>query len=48
MGGLTASLLRALARVGLADLYGTTRLPIYVLNVAYPLVPEEVRAFCLG
>jgi indolepyruvate ferredoxin oxidoreductase alpha subunit len=48
MGGLTNSVLRALARLDLADLFGGTRVPIYVLNVAYPLVPEEVRAFCLG
>jgi indolepyruvate ferredoxin oxidoreductase alpha subunit len=25
-----------------------SRVPIYVLNVVYPLVPEEVRAFCAG
>src|SRR3954463_13554740 len=48
MGGLTSSVLRALSRLGLADLYGKTRVPVYVLNVVYPLVPEEVRAFCAG
>ena len=48
LGGLTNSLLRALARFDLADLYGASRIPIYVLNVAYPLVPEEVKEFCLG
>ena len=48
LGGLTTGVLRALARLDLADLYGATRIPIYVLNVAYPLVPEELRAFCLG
>jgi indolepyruvate ferredoxin oxidoreductase alpha subunit len=48
LGGLTNGLLRALARFDLADLYGVSRLPIYVLNVAYPLVPEEVKDFCLG
>ncbi len=46
LGGLTNGLLRALARLDLADLYGSSRIPIYVLNVAYPLVPGEVRAFC--
>jgi indolepyruvate ferredoxin oxidoreductase, alpha subunit len=46
MGGLTTSVLRALNRFDLADLYGGTRIPIYVLNVAYPLVPEEIREFC--
>jgi indolepyruvate ferredoxin oxidoreductase alpha subunit len=48
LGGLTNGVLRALARLDLADLYGTSRIPIYVLNVAYPLVPEEVREFCAG
>jgi indolepyruvate ferredoxin oxidoreductase alpha subunit len=48
LGGLTNSLLRALARLDLADLYGASRIPIQVLNVAYPLVPEELRGFCAG
>ena len=48
LGGLTSSLLRTLGRLDLADLYGKSRIPIYVLNVAYPLVPEEVKEFCAG
>ena len=48
LGGLTNGLLRALARLDLADLYGASRIPIYVLNVAYPLVPDEVKDFCAG
>jgi indolepyruvate ferredoxin oxidoreductase alpha subunit len=48
LGGLTNGLLRALARLDLADLYGQSRIPIYVLNVAYPLVPDEIKEFCLG
>src|SRR5882672_3407373 len=48
MGGLTSSVLRALSRFDLADLYGATRIPIYVLNAVYPLVPEEVRDFCMN
>jgi indolepyruvate ferredoxin oxidoreductase, alpha subunit len=48
LGGLTNGLLRALARLDLADLYGASRIPIYVLNVAYPLVPEEAQEFCAG
>ncbi len=48
LGGLTNGLLRALARLDLADLYGTSRVPIYVLNVAYPLLPDEVKEFCAG
>ncbi|MGZ8324998.1 MAG: thiamine pyrophosphate-dependent enzyme [Rhodoplanes sp.] len=48
LGGLANSVLRALARLHLADLFGRSRIPIYVLNVAYPLAPEELRAFCAG
>src|SRR5262249_5959499 len=45
MGGLTNSDLRALDRMGLADVFGASRVPILVLNVVYPLVPEELRTF---
>jgi len=48
MGGLTNSVLRALERIGLADVFGATRIPLLVLNVVYPLVPEEIREFCAG
>lgn len=48
LGGLTNNVLRALARLRLADLFGHPRIPLYVLNVAYPLVPEELRRFCIG
>jgi indolepyruvate ferredoxin oxidoreductase, alpha subunit len=48
MGGLTSSVLRALERMGLADVFGASRIPILVLNVVYPLVPEELREFCAG
>ena len=41
-------MLRALERMGLADVYGASRVPMLVLNVVYPLVPEEIRAFCAG
>jgi indolepyruvate ferredoxin oxidoreductase alpha subunit len=46
MGGLTNSVLRALERLGLADVYGASRIPLLVLNVVYPLVPDEIRSFC--
>jgi indolepyruvate ferredoxin oxidoreductase alpha subunit len=46
LGGLYNGVLRALERLGLADLLGHSRVPIYCLNVAYPLVPEELRDFC--
>ena len=48
LGGLTNGVLRALARLDLADLYGASRIPLYVLNVGFPLVPEELREFCAG
>lgn len=45
-GGLYNGTLRALERLGLADLFGECRVPILCLNVTYPLVPEEIRSFC--
>jgi len=48
LGGLYNGVIRALSRLGLADLFGASRIPIYVLNAAYPLVPSEVQAFCAG
>jgi indolepyruvate ferredoxin oxidoreductase alpha subunit len=33
-------------RMGLADVWGGTRVPLYVLNVTYPLVDPEVVRFC--
>jgi indolepyruvate ferredoxin oxidoreductase alpha subunit len=47
-GGLYNSLQRALERLGLADVFGDSRIPVYVLNVTYPLVPDEVRRFAAG
>ncbi|KQM18358.1 indolepyruvate ferredoxin oxidoreductase subunit alpha [Novosphingobium sp. Leaf2] len=47
-GGLYNNLNRAMELIGLADAYGDSRLPIYCLNVVYPLIPEEVAAFCQG
>ena len=47
-GGHTNTVLRALARLGLADHFGGTRVPVLVLNVTYPLVPEEITGFCAG
>lgn len=48
LGGLSNNVLRALMRLQQADLFGTSRLPLYILNVAYPLVEEEVLGFCRG
>src|SRR5215510_15152359 len=45
-GGMYNGVLRALQGLGLADVWGTSRIPLYVLNVTYPLVPDEVAEFC--
>ena len=35
--------IRALQRLGLADIYGrNSQVPIYVLNVTYPLIPSRI------
>ncbi len=47
-GGLYNTVLRALERLGLADAFGDSKLPLYVMNVTYPLIPEELTAFCAG
>ena len=44
-GGMYNSVLRALQQLGLADVYGETSVPIYCLNVTYPLIDDEVAAF---
>ena len=48
LGGLYNALIRALQGMGLADAFGTPALPVLVLNVAWPLVPEQVAEFCQG
>jgi len=47
-GGLYNAVIRALQQLGLADAFGATRIPIYCMNVTYPLVPEEIVGFCAG
>jgi len=47
-GGMYNAVIRALQLLGLADAFGGTRIPIYCMNVAYPMVPEEVVGFCTG
>ena len=44
-GGMYNSVLRSLQQLGLADVYGETSVPIYCLNVTYPLIDDEVAAF---
>lgn len=47
-GGMYNGVVRALQRLGLADIYGNTDVPLYVLNVTYPLVKDEFERFCKG
>src|SRR5215470_11431591 len=47
-GGLYNNSLRALEVLGLADTFGESRIPLYVLNVTYPLIDAEFVRFCAG
>src|SRR5262249_33758572 len=51
-GGLYNNLVRALQILELANAFpddrGGCRIPIFALNVVYPLVPEEITGFCAG
>ena len=47
-GGSYNTVMRALERLGLADVYGNTEVPLYVMNVAYPVIGSEVQRFCEG
>ncbi|WP_304305851.1 indolepyruvate ferredoxin oxidoreductase subunit alpha [Pseudacidovorax intermedius] len=47
-GGCYNTQVRALERLGLADVYGRSTVPLYVMNVAYPVIDSEVRRFCEG
>jgi indolepyruvate ferredoxin oxidoreductase alpha subunit len=47
-GGMYNVTVRALQQLGLANAFGESELPVYCLNVTYPLVPEEIVAFCAG
>ncbi len=47
-GGLYNTTIRALQRAGLADTEGNSQIPLLVLNVVYPLVPEQISKFCAG
>jgi len=47
-GGLYNMVTRAMELLGLSDVFGNSRLPMYVLNVTYPLVDDELTRFCAG
>ena len=47
-GGMYNTAIRALEILGLADVFGKSRVPLYVLNVTYPLIDAEFVRFCAG
>ena len=47
-GGLYNGVMRALQLLGLADPFGQSQVPLYVLNITYPLVDDEFKTFCAG
>ncbi len=47
-GGLYNTVIRALNMLELADSVGNCRLPLYVMNVTYPYIDEEIVRFCAG
>ncbi|TQV68123.1 indolepyruvate ferredoxin oxidoreductase subunit alpha [Exilibacterium tricleocarpae] len=47
-GGLYNTVIRALNLLGLADSFGTCRLPLYIMNVTYPYIDTEIIDFCIG
>jgi indolepyruvate ferredoxin oxidoreductase, alpha subunit len=47
-GGLYNGVLRALELADHADSFGASRVPLHVLNVTYPLLPDEIARFCAG
>jgi indolepyruvate ferredoxin oxidoreductase alpha subunit len=48
VGGLYNAVASGLRELGLADVFGAARIPVHALNVTWPLVPEEIVAFCQG
>jgi indolepyruvate ferredoxin oxidoreductase alpha subunit len=47
-GGMYNAVMRSLQHLGLADVYGESAIPLYVLNVTYPLIEDEIAAFAKG
>lgn len=45
-GGMYNTTIRAMELLGLSDVFGESKIPLYVLNVTYPLVDDEVKRFC--
>jgi indolepyruvate ferredoxin oxidoreductase alpha subunit len=47
-GGMYNTAVRALELLGLSSPFGDSKIPLYVLNVTYPLVDDEIKRFCIG
>lgn len=47
-GGMYNTVVRALELLGLSDIFGNSRVPLYIMNVTYPLIDDEVKRFCIG
>jgi indolepyruvate ferredoxin oxidoreductase alpha subunit len=47
-GGMYNAVVRALELLGLGNAFGDSKIPLYVLNVTYPLIDDEVKDFCAG
>ncbi len=47
-GGIYNNVIRALQLLGLADNFRNSRIPLYVMNVTYPVIDTEVARFCEG
>jgi indolepyruvate ferredoxin oxidoreductase alpha subunit len=47
-GGMYNSTNRALELLGLSNAFGDSKIPLYVLNVTYPLIDDEIKRFCIG
>jgi indolepyruvate ferredoxin oxidoreductase, alpha subunit len=45
-GGMYNTVVRSLELLGLSNAFGESQVPLYVLNVTYPLIDAEVTRFC--
>src|ERR1700728_79142 len=45
-GGLYNTVNRSLELLGLSDPYGNSAVPLYLMNVTYPLIDDEIVEFC--
>jgi indolepyruvate ferredoxin oxidoreductase alpha subunit len=45
-GGLYNTVINALLLLGLSDAFGNSKIALYVMNVTYPVLDQEVTGFC--